>query len=277
MAKMAIVLSLFLSQFALGTPVTGKFFNKVMVVVFENTNYQQAMKQPFFSGLARAGVNFNNLLAAGHPSQPNYIAMASGSTNGVKNDGNFNLDVNHIADLLERGGLTWKVYAEDYPGNCFTGGSSKGYARKHNPFISFKNVQKNPQRCANILNSSAFFQDAKNNNLPNYTFFVPNLKNSGHDTNAAFADNWYRTTFGNLFNDAHFSKETLVITTFDENDGGGTNQVYTNFNGAMVKSNLLVQDKLNFYSLLKMIEDNWSLGTLNKGDLTAPVITSVWR
>ena len=49
-----------------------------------------------------------------------------------------------LADQLEAAGFSWRVYAENYPGGCFTGPTSldgadgKGdYRRKHNPAISF--------------------------------------------------------------------------------------------------------------------------------------------
>lgn len=270
--------SIFLiSQMAIANPMRGKYFSKVIFIVFENTNYSEAMRQPFFKELAKTGTNFNNLAAIGHPSQPNYIALTSGSTNGVTQNNNVNLNVNHIGDLLEQGGLNWKVYLDDYPGNCFTGGSYKAYGRKHNPFISFLNVQKNKQRCQSIVNSSEFYREAKNNSLPSYSFFVPNMNNSGHDTGAAYADKWYRNVYTEYLNNPELLRDTLIVTTFDENSGASGNIIYTNFNGGMVRPNLLITEKLNFYSLIKLVEENWGLGSLNKGDSTAPSIPFVWQ
>jgi hypothetical protein len=278
MLKLAYFLVLILSsQFTFAGPGNGKYFNKVIFIVFENTNYKDAIQQPFFKELANNGAHFSGLAAITHPSQPNYIALTSGSLNGVKGNNPINLNVKHIGDLLEAKELTWKAYADDYPGNCFTGTTSNAYARRHNPFISYLNIQKDAKRCANIVNSSAFYQDVKNNSLPNYSFFIPNVKNDGHDTGVAFADKWYRKTFQSLFSNLDLMKDTLIITTFDENGGAAGNVVYTNFNGPMVRGGIVIPDRLTFFSLIKLIEQNWTLGSLGKEDLGAASIPNVWQ
>ncbi len=260
------------------TSPVGKHFERVVVVVFENTNLSRALKLPFFSELAKQGTLFTNFRAATHPSQGNYIAMTSGSMNGVRGNARKNLDVPHIADLLEGKGLTWKVYVGDYPGNCFTGMSHKRYARRHNPFISYISIQKNPKRCDRIVNSKEFLEDAERGLLPNYSFYIPNLNDDGHDTGAAFADRWYKKKIQDFLADTKLMTGTLLITTFDENGGKSGNLVYTSFNGPMVNANLILSKALNFYSLLNLFEDNWSLGSLGKQDETAtPIPDEVWK
>lgn len=262
---------------AFALPASGQFFNRVIFVVFENTNYQDAIRQPFFLQLAQQGVLFKNLKAITHPSQGNYVALTSGSLNGVKGDGKIDLDVNHIADLMDSKGVSWKVYAEDYPGGCFLGTSYKGYARKHNPFISYVNIQKDSRRCANIVNAIEFDRDAASGTLPQYVFYVPNIRNDGHDTGVKYADGWYRQKFSGYFSDTNFMRDTLVVSTFDENAGSSGNLIYTSFFGPMVQPNFVVNDPVNLYSLLKLIEDNWSLGSLGKQDTTASPIPNVWK
>lgn len=255
---------------------SGKYFDHAIFVLFENTNFSAAMQQPFLKSLSTQGAQFTNFMAITHPSQGNYIAMTSGSQNGITDDKSKDIDVHHIGDLLESKGLTWKVYAEDYPGHCFTGGSNAGYARKHNPFISYLNVQKNPTRCANIVNSAQFDIDAKNGNLPNYIFYVPNVKNDGHDTGVAYADQWYQQKFGPYLKNAEFMKSTILISTFDESGASAKNQIYTTIVGPGVKP-IVVTDTLSQYSLLSMIEDNWNLGNLGKADATASVLSTIWK
>ena len=157
---------LILPMKAIALQQSGKYFDRAIFVLFENTNYSDAIRQPFLRQLADGGAHFSNFIAMTHPSQGNYVALTSGSLNGVTDDGEYDLNVNNIADLLEAKGLTWKVYSEAYPGNCFTGKSKGKYARKHNPFISYLNIQKNPSRCANIVEASQFDRDAANGALP---------------------------------------------------------------------------------------------------------------
>jgi len=270
-----IVLCLMINGVANADP--GQHFDRAIFVLFENTNYASAIRQPFFKDIADKGAHFTNFRAETHPSQPNYIALAAGDTHGVRTDGNVNLNVASIVDLLEAKGLTWKVYAEDYPGNCFRGGSYRNYARKHNPFISFLNVQTNPTRCGKIVPATEFDTDAAAGTLPNYVFYIPNGKNDGHDTGVAFADRWFREKFEPLVNNRDFLERTVLITTFDEGSGGSANQVYTSIIGSSVVPGTMVGEPLNHYSLLRMIEENWNLGTLGLKDASAPPVPNIWQ
>jgi hypothetical protein len=264
------------SIFAQAAPKPSSHFDHAIFVIFENTNYDKALQQPFFKKLASQGALLSNYSTITHPSQGNYVALIAGTTAGIKNDKPVNLDLPNIADLLENAGLTWKVYAEDYPGNCFLGNSSMGYARKHIPFISFTNIQNNPHRCANIVNAREFIKDANGNNLPNYIFYIPTLKNDGHDTGAPYADRWYEQNFSQYINNPLFMTNTIIVSTFDEDSGSKKNQVYTSIVGGHVKPGIY-QDSLNIYSLLKMVEDNWDLGNLGQQDVTAPVLPNIWK
>src|SRR4051794_8365634 len=86
-----------------GTPP----FKKVMIVIFENMDYGEVMKQPFFSGFAKGGANLAQFHAEVHPSQANYIALTSGSLHGVPGDNDIDLDVRHVGNLIEEHGLNW--------------------------------------------------------------------------------------------------------------------------------------------------------------------------
>ena len=279
MGKKIILLALsasFAAFSASATPKTGKYFDRAIFVLFENTNYATAIKQPFFKQLANTGANFTNFFALTHPSQGNYIALTSGDLNGVTGDGTYNLDVENIADLLEAKGLTWKVYAESYPENCFKGSYSGSYARKHNPFISYVNIQKDSLRCSNIVDASQFATDAANGTLPAYVFYVPDENNDGHDTGVAYADKWYSKKFGPYISDAAFMENTVLISTFDESAGGSKNQIYTSIFGPAVKAGDY-STKFTIPSLLRLIEDNWDLGNLGKLDKTATPIEGIWN
>lgn len=259
------------------TQPNGKYFNRAIFVVLENTNYSSAIKQPFLKYLADNGALFSNFMAVTHPSQGNYVALTSGALNGVLSDSTYDLNVVNIVDLLEAKGLTWKIYAEDYPGRCFTGASNKDYVRKHNPFISYINIQKNPTRCANIVDAAEFDRDATSGTLPNYVFYVPNLVNDGHNTNSTYADKWYSQKFSTYINNPQFMADTVLITAFDESENlFGRNQIYTSIYGPNVKPQT-VTARLNLYSLLHLVESNWDLGNLGKQDATATPMPNIWR
>lgn len=266
-----------ISSLSLAAPKTGQHFDRAIFVIFENENYSSVISEPFFKELAQKGANFTDFRAITHPSQANYIALTSGATHRVLGDITTDLNVSNIADLLEAKGLSWRVYAEDYPGNCYTGDRSGDYVRKHNPFISYVGIQKSSARCDLIVNAKQFDQDAANGALPHYVFYVPNMKNDGHDTSVAYADKWYRKQFAGYLNDQRFMENTILISTFDESGIRLKNQIYTSIVGPGVKPGTY-GETLSLYSLLRLIEDNWNLGNLGREDATAPSIPAkIWR
>lgn len=271
-----LVLLLTICLFCFNAQAEASNFNKVLVIVFENTEYSNAIKQPYFSSLAKEGALLTNFKAAIHPSQGNYIAMISGSTFNITNDKPIDLNDNHIGDLLEENKKDWRAYAEGYPGNCFLGATSGDYARKHVPFISFTNVQKNPSRCAKIVNAQQFFTDFQAGKLPEFSMYIPDLRDDGHNTGVSFGDKWFKQTFDSILHSPKMPKDLLVVVTFDEGTTPN-NQIYTLLFGANIAPGTKSAKPYNFYSLLRTYEEELGLGSLNKNDMSAQRIDDVWK
>jgi hypothetical protein len=273
---MTKILSL-LVLFTVSSNLFASNFNKVLIVIFENEDFTNVVKQPYFGSLMKEGAILTNYHAETHPSQGNYIALVAGSMLGVKNDNPVNLNSRHVGDLLEEAGKTWKVYAEDYPGNCFLGATSGSYARKHVPFLSFTNVQKNPKRCANVVGINQFQADLDAQKLPTYSMYIPNLNNDGHNTGVAFGDKWLKANFDKIIHSSKLPKDLLIIITFDEGSKTGSNQIYTLLLGANVKPGASSNKAYDHYSTLKTIEDSFGLASLKQNDLSAVLIDDIWR
>lgn len=258
-------------------PKSVENIKRVIIVTLENGSPDKAFRQPYMNELAKRGAFFSHYHAITHPSQPNYIAMIAGSTMDVATDRNVTVRGQHLGDLLENAGKTWKVYAEDFPGNCFLGERSGPYARKHVPFISFRNIQSRPDRCRNIVAATEFADDVANGQLPTYSYYVPNLNNDGHDTGLFYADTWLRLTFGPILDNDELMKDTLVIITFDEDDRLHLNRIYTVFIGAAVQPGTFSSRHYDHYSMLKTIEDIFQLGNLGRHDASAETIWDIWQ
>lgn len=253
-------------------------FQKVMIVIFENVNYEDVVGLSFFSRLAASGALFTNFHAEAHPSQPNYIALIAGDTLGSKDDREFNTTSANITDLLDARGKTWKVYAEGYPGKCFLGMSHGTYVRKHNPFLSFRSIQTSPSKCSHIVNAVELAEDVRRNTVPEYSFYIPDMNNDGHDTSARYADAWYAKVFYPLLLNRNFMNGMLLVSTFDESDlDSAENHIYTSFYGATVQAGTKSNAPYDHYSLLRTIEEALGVGSLNRKDRTARLITDVWR
>lgn len=270
-------LALISSATANDQDLTAPHFKKIVVIFLENVGYEATIKQPFFKTLASRGALLTQFYAETHPSQPNYIAFVSGTTAGVAGDERVDLPRKHLGDLLEAKGLTWKNYAEAFPSPCFKGERAGTYARKHVPFISFTNVNSNPQRCANVLSANSFASDAKAGRLPTFSFYTPDMKNDGHDTGIAYAAKAMERTFGPLLADQNLMNTTLFVFTFDEDDRSEGNRIYTAMVGAGIQPGSTSNTHYDHYDLLRTIEDEYGLGTLGQKDQSAEAITGIWQ
>jgi hypothetical protein len=254
----------------------------VIVVILENEDAVRALRQPFLSSLARRGALLRNFHAITHPSQPNYIALVAGSTLGVADDGRVDLDDTHLGDLLEARSLDWRVYAEHYPGNCYLGmralTKKEGqYVRRHVPFLSFRNVQGNPQRCAKIVPAEMLDRDITAGTLPSFALYVPDNRDNGHDTGVEFADRWLRSRFEPLLADPRFTTGTLLVLTFDESRFLGGNRIATLLVGEMIRAGTVSNDYYSHYSLLRTVEEIFGTGTLGRKDAASSPIAGVWQ
>lgn len=257
--------------------VPAHHFERVLIIVLENQNYKDAIGDTYLGFLAKQGASFTNFHGLFHPSYPNYLAMVSGKGIRTFHDHQRDMSDKTIADLLKPEGLTWKNYAEGYPGQCFKGNRSNLYVRKHVPFMSFIQIQQH--ECENIVPSTQLVEDLKTDSLPNYMFYSPNLDNDGHDTGLQYASKWLKGFLEPLRQNQAFMKGTLIIVTFDESGSNGqrdTNHIYTVFLGDMVKPGEHAEN-YNHYNVLRTIEENFGLGALADGDGGAKLITDVWK
>eukprot|EP01121_Diplochlamys_sp_Union-15-3_P007617 TRINITY_DN1951_c0_g1_i5.p1 TRINITY_DN1951_c0_g1~~TRINITY_DN1951_c0_g1_i5.p1 ORF type:complete len:278 (+),score=47.89 TRINITY_DN1951_c0_g1_i5:87-920(+) len=259
--------TIFLFVLLVDANVPGKYFDHIFIVQFENHAYDEVIKDPNFTKYRNLGTIFTDYYAVTHPSQPNYWCQVSGDYYKINSDNLYNLNYTNLVDLMDPKGVTWKAYEEDYPGNCFAGEISGKYYRKHNPFISFNSVRTNATRCSNIVNSQQLDTDLANGDLPNYSYFTPNIDNDGHNTNIAYAGKWLDSFFTPRL--SKFPANTIFVVTWDEDDYTEENKIDTFVFGSTVKKGGSDNKHYTHYSLLRTVEDNWSLGTLGRNDANA--------
>lgn len=290
-----------------------KAFDRVIVIMFENMYRSYVMKNKFMRGLANQGIDMVNYFGVMHPSQTNYIASIAGELCNVTEDDRPvpQLTQNTIVDLFESAQppVSWKAYMDSYQPlqnpwtPDFQAEDQFPYLIKHNPFSSFQNITSNQARWEKVTNEIAFFEDAASGNLPQFSWFTPNMWNDGHyivgtqktppERAPLLVDqlaHWLEYFFGVLQfpgPDSLIPKGTLVVVTFDEADYeadwdkgkkytyDGPNQVYTVLLGDMIQPGRQEQG-YNHYSLIKTIEKNFGLGSLQKNDQHCNSFEFLW-
>jgi len=244
-------------------------FDHVVLVMFENKASTQitASSAPYFTALAAQGAAFSQSYAITHPSQPNYIALFSGSTQGVTSDAcPTSFSGANLGAQLIGAGLSFKGYSESMPANGYTGCSSGTYRRKHNSWVDFSTVP-----AASNLTYASFPADFTT--LPTVSFVTPNMCNDMHDCSIGTGNTWLQS---HLDGYAQWAKthNSLLIVTFDEDNSLSLNHIHTTFVGAHVKVGTYTS-KITHYTVLRTIESAYGLPALGGAAGVAP-ITDVW-
>jgi hypothetical protein len=242
-----------------------------VVVIMENHSYSDIIGDttdaPYLNSLAAQGANFTNSFAVTHPSQPNYLALFSGSTQGLTSDScPHTFTGGSLGAEAASAGIGFSGYSESMPSQGYTGCTSGEYARKHNPWSNFSAIP--------TADNKTFAQFPSDyTTLPALSFVVPNLIDDMHDGTIAQGDSWLSS---NIDAYAQWAKthNSLLVVTWDEDDYSESNQVPTIFVGAGVKAGNY-DEQINHYSVLRTVEDAYGLGRLGSS-ATATPITDIW-
>lgn len=237
----------------------------VVVVVEENRSYADVIGRsdaPYINALAGQGALFTASYAVSHPSEPNYLALFSGSTQGLTDDSCPHTfpGANLGAQLLSVG-LTFAGYSEGLPAVGATVCSAGSYARKHNPWVDFSTIPASANQPF-----GAFPTDYAS--LPTVSFVIPDLADDMHDGSVSQGDGWLRSNLDSYVRWA-LSHRSLLIVTWDEDDFSQANQIPTIVVGGLVKPGRYAQ-RIDHYSVLHTLEAAYGLPSI--GVAAAPVI-----
>ena len=242
-----------------------------VVVVMENHSYADISGNPaapFINDLARRGALFTRSYAITHPSEPNYLALFSGSTQGITDDGcPYRFTAPNLAADLIKAGQSFAGYAEGLPSVGSPDCSAGEYARKHVPWADFSNVPGSVSLPFASFPATAFAR------LPAVSFVIPDLCHDMHDCSVAAGDTWLRAHIGG-YADWAMTHDSLLIVTWDEDDGSPGNHITTIFAGQKVRPGSY-SDPITHYSVLATIEAAYALPRDGQA-ATATPITNIW-
>lgn len=264
----------------------------VMVIIEENKGYGATLgscgADPYLCSLAASYASDSAWFGVGHPSEPNYVALASGGTQGCLTDSACRADSLAQPDLggqLTKAGVPWVGYMESMPSACYTGGSAGGYALKHNPFGFFTDnyvgachIQPYPGAggLLSVLNSAT---------PPDFVWITPNVIDDMHDGSVQQGDAWLKANLAPVLSSSWFTGgNSTVIVTMDENDAAASGSCCGAPAGGQVPMVVIsnrARGKGSFastgdhYGTLRSIEEVFGLQTLGlagsatSGDLSA--------
>ena len=242
----------------------------IVIVIEENKSFSQIVGNedaPYINELARRGALFTQSYGITHPSQPNYLALFSGSTRGISSNAcPLDLGGDNLAGQLIAKGLSFASYSESMPEPGYEGCIWGAYRRKHNPVANWKEL------AAYNQTFKAFPTDYSQ--LPTVSFVIPDQLNDMHDGSIARGEAWLKKNLEGYAQWA-MTNNSLLIVTFDEDDGSEGNRIATIVVGQRVKPGQYKQ-RIDHYGLLRMIEELYGLPLLHESAKTQTV-SGMWK
>jgi acid phosphatase len=249
----------------------------VVLVMEENHMYSDVIgsgAMPYLSSLASKYGLATQYYADTHPSIGNYFMLTTGQIL-TNNDGECSPTFvtqaqDNIVNHLITAGKTWKSYAEDVPGPGYTGCNTGAYLKRHNPLSYFQDVTQSSTEVTNLAPFTQFATDLANNQLPNFSFIVPNANDDAHNGSLGQADTWLQQNIAPLIASPAFQPggDGILMIVFDEAEtsdaqhGGG--HVAAVIIGPKVKpgyqSTTLYQHESTLKTILEAVGANPSLG-----------------
>jgi hypothetical protein len=243
----------------------------VVVVMLENKDEGDVLREgPYLAALAASGATLTDMHAETHPSQPNYLALFSGDTQGVDdNSCPHTFDGPNLASELADAGYTFAGYSEDLPRPGYTGCTAGDYARKHSPWTNFSMVPATANQPLSAMPSDYAA-------LPTVSFLIPNLCHDMHDCSIAEGDDWLRQNIDGYAQWAR-THNSLLVVTFDESESkdNADNHIATFAVGSDVAAGPITE-RADHYRLLRTLEDLYGLPPLGHSADTS-AIAGLWR
>ena len=251
------------------TPSAG---SHVVVVVMENKEEGRVLGTPgapFLTRLARRGGVAAESYGVTHPSLPNYIALVSGSTQGITdNCTGCTANAPNLAGQLEETGGTWGAYLEGLP--RARPASVGRYAKKHDPFAYDDAIAASRTRCRRRVPLTRLASDVARDRLPDFALITPDLCHDTHDCSVRTGDRFLARIVPGLL--SALGPHGFLVVTYDEGDsdrgccnGSHGGRITTVVAGADVRRGAPMARPIDHYGVLGSIEDALAVPRLGAG------------
>jgi phospholipase C len=234
----------------------------VFVIIMENTSLETALRSPSIERLAGKYALATNYHAVSSPSLPNYLALTSGSTWGIRDDGYHVLPAGGLGAQLTAAGVTWRAYMEGLTSaGCLR--SPYPYALKHNPFAYYGGSCPD-----NVVSLDGLALDLARD-TPSFVWITPGLCHDGHDCALTDAGPWLEELVARIVDSAAWRDHGELFVVWDEGDGRSS--VVPLIVASPDVSARRVDSSYDHYALLAAIEDRFGLPRLGAAKDARPL------
>ncbi len=252
----------------------------IVLIIEENHSFGQIIDSPaapVVNQWAQRGAVMTQSFGATHPSQPNYLVLFSGSLQGVSdNSCPHTFATPNLASALRVAKLSFRGYSEDLPEIGASVCTHAQYVRKHNPWVNWQGATSHPVLPSENVSLRELPTDWSQ--LPTVAVIVPNNTNNMHNgsdpARIRVADAWLAQHLDSYVNWA-MTHNSLLILTWDEDDGNSGNHILTILVGPMVVPGRYDQ-RIGHATVLRTVEDLLGLSHSGEAAGERPIV-GIWR
>lgn len=248
-------------------------YDHVIWILEENKSFENVMGSPdapFINGLAAKCGSATAMTAESHPSLPNYVAMTSGSLQGVTDDAGPSAHPLDVPSIFSQLHGDWRGLDESMTTNCEQKNDGN-YAVRHNPaayYTNIRNVCDHRDVPLEVPLPDRLDLSAK------FTFVTPDVCDDMHSTcgGSGTADELRRGDaflsglMAKIINSNEYQNgRTAVFLTWDEGVGA-ENRIATLVIAPSVPAGTTSGIPFNHYSMLRTTEDMLGLPHLGAAE-----------
>jgi phosphatidylinositol-3-phosphatase len=223
----------------------------VVWIVMENQAYSSVVGSgaaPYLTRLAASCGLATRFSAEAHPSLPNYIAMTSGSTQGITDDADPSAHRLTARSLFSQLGTRWRALDESMPRACDLADSGQ-YAVRHNPATYYTGIR---AQCA----AQDLPLTAGSRLTAPFTFVTPNICDDMHSCSIQDGDRWLAGWLPRLLRAPQYRSGSMVVfITWDEDDGSADQHIPTIVISRHTRPGTRSATSFDHYSLLRTTEE----------------------
>ena len=258
------------SQYNLPLNLTMGYYDATDLPLYYSLASDYVLAQRFFS-------------SAWGSSEANHMyAVAARSGGSLPANG---YDFPTIFDRLQAAGVTWKFYVQNYDPTItfrnFNPTSAKSAQLTWAPLLDFARFIDDPNLSSHIVDMQQYYSDLNAGTLPAVAFLAPSGLSEHPPGDITVGQSFGVTTVTSLMRSSAWSSSLFTLTWDDwggwydhvpppqvDADGYGF-RVPAIFISPYAKTGTIDNTTYDFTSVLKFIEDNWSLPPLTARDATA--------
>ena len=251
-------------------------YQHVIWILMENessTSVIGSPSAPYINKLAGQCGLATNYSAISHPSLPNYIALTSGSLQGISDDANPSAHPLNVPSIFSQLGGDWRGLDESMKTTCEQTNDGL-YAVRHNPAAYYTNIRTDcMHKDIPLTTTSNLDADLS----AKFTFITPDVcddmhndcTGTGNPGKLMTGDKYLSGLIPQIINSTEYqSGTTAIFLTFDEGEDS-TNHVVTEAIAPTVKPGTQSGAQFSHYSLLRTTEQMLGLPALGQAATAA--------